>query len=341
MKKLFPVLFALPFILTSCQLIEKFQSKGETPTPAEAPAAAAKDAPADSNAEQPAPTPETQNPKDAAPANAPAPEAPDDPAKPNTEPAAADAENAPANADPDAQNAAPTEAAPVKERIVAIHEIFNHEFTKDGLQKAEKHVKLKVKHKKSSEWLDTDKWLEDNQLEKPELNRVEDGYAFAGKARNTPYEYQYNILMLSAPDGSVTQYDFSAFGKAENDVIFTLPFIHHAVVKDNILYVSIAHRTYSRMNPNTAFIVALDLEGNVLWRSKALVCNAQNFLIIDDTIICGYGFTDEPDFVYTLDRNTGAVIDKIPLRSGPDYFILSDGVIRLSTYNTDYTLSYK
>ncbi|MBQ9816668.1 MAG: hypothetical protein IJM59_04265 [Proteobacteria bacterium] len=331
MKKLFPVLFALPFILTSCHLLEKFQSEGETPTPAEAPAATAKDAPADTNAEQPAPTPETQNPKDAAPADAPAPEAPDAP----------DAENAPANADPDAQNAAPTEAAPIKERIVAIHEIFNHEFAKDGLQKAEKHAKLKVKHKKSSEWLDTDKWLEDNQFEKPELNRVEDGYAFEGKARSMPYEYQYNILMLGAPDGSVAQYDFSAFANAENDVVFTRPFIHYAVVKDDTLYVSIAHRTYSKMNPNTAFIIAMDLEGNVLWRSKTLVCNAQNFLIIDDTIICGYGFTDEPDFVYTLDRNTGAVIDKIPLRSGPDYFILSDGVIRLSTYNTDYTLSYK
>jgi hypothetical protein len=335
MKKLFPVLFALPFILTSCQLIEKFQSERETPTPAEAPAAAAKDAPADTNAEQPAQIAEAKNQNEAA-ADAPAPEAPDDPAEPEPDTAKADA--APAD---DVPNMPDTLQMPTPARKIVIPEDKKEPFFKEGQKKAAKHVKLKVKHKKTSEWLDTDKWFEDNQFEKPELNRVENGYTFEGQANSADLSYKYNILQLKTPDGSKNNYDFSAFAKSPEAPSFAQGFIHYAAIKNDILYVSIAHRTYSSSNPDTAFILAVDLEGNVLWRSKTLVCNAQNFLIIDDTIICGYGFSGEPDFIYTIDINTGEVVDKISLRSGPDYFILSDGVIRLSTYNTDYTLSYK
>ena len=327
MKKIIPVLFALPFILTSCHLLEKFQSEGENPTPAETPAAAEKYAPAEANAKQPAPTPETPKPKDTAAADAPAPEAPDAP----------DAENAPADAVP---NAPDTLEMPTPARKIVIPEDKTEPFFKEGQQKAAKHVKLKIKHKKTTEWLDTDKWLEDNQFDKPELNRVENGYTFEGQANSADLAYKYNILQVKTPDGTKNNYDFSAFAKSAEAPDFAQGFIHYAAIKNDILYVSIAHRTYSSSNPDTAFILAVDLEGNVLWRSKTLVCNAQNFLFIDDTIICGYGFSGEPDFIYTIDINTGEVVDKIPLRSGPDYFILSDGLIRLSTYNTDYTLSY-
>lgn len=52
-----------------------------------------------------------------------------------------------------------------------------------------------------------------------------------------------------------------------------------------------------------AYITALDkITGKVLWRTKPLISNAANFEIIEDTLIAGYGFTAEPDYLYLLDK---------------------------------------
>lgn len=223
------------------------------------------------------------------------------------------------------------------QRVIKISEPGTKPFIKEGQVKASKHIKLKVTHKKSSDWLDSGLWLSENNFTRPELNRTEDGYTFTGLLDKSEYSYDFRLMKVKEPSGRETIFDFTEFGTGGG----WQPFIQYAMIKDNILYVSLAHNTYADTNPDTAFILALDLDGNVLWRSKTLVCNANNFLIIDETIICGYGFTNEPDFVYTLDLHTGEVLDKIGIKSGPDFIIKQDNVIRMSTYNTDYTFSIK
>jgi hypothetical protein len=73
----------------------------------------------------------------------------------------------------------------------------------------------------------------------------------------------------------------------------------------------------------------------VLWRSRPLVANAASFIVVGDVLITGYGFTAEPDFLYLLNRRSGAVIQTIPLRSGPEYLALKKDVLLVRTYNTD------
>lgn len=64
--------------------------------------------------------------------------------------------------------------------------------------------------------------------------------------------------------------------------------------------------------------------------------NSKNFLVIDDVIHSGYGFTAEPDFLYQINRYTGKVLEKTLLKSAPGYLIKKDSILYVRTYNTDY-----
>lgn len=136
----------------------------------------------------------------------------------------------------------------------------------------------------------------------------------------------------------VGTYDFSNYLNTPtpgND--YTTLEIPYAQIYDGVLYAEIAHRTYSEDQPYTGFIVAVEVEtGKLLWRSEMLVANGRNFVVGEDSIICGYGFTAEDDYLYILSRYSGAVLDKQKLKTGPDYFIPVDDSIYVLTYDTAY-----
>ena len=71
------------------------------------------------------------------------------------------------------------------------------------------------------------------------------------------------------------------------------------------------------------------------------MANADNFAIIDDFIICGYGFTAEDDYLYILDKYTGKVLDRILLKTGPDYIYEIGDKLYVRTYNTNYVFDYE
>ena len=136
----------------------------------------------------------------------------------------------------------------------------------------------------------------------------------------------------------VGTYDFSNYlytptpGNA-----YTTLYIPYAAIYDGVLYTEIAHLTYSEDQPCTGFVVAVEVEtGKLLWRSEMLLANGRNFLVGEDTIICGYGFTAEDDYLYILSRHSGAVLEKRKLKTGPDYFIPVDDSLYVLTYDTVY-----
>lgn len=113
--------------------------------------------------------------------------------------------------------------------------------------------------------------------------------------------------------------------------------IRWARAEGNMLYVSLSHSTYSESEPNHAYIVAVDLtDMSVLWKTEPLVSNARNFEIIGNEIVCGYGFTAEDDFLYQIDRDTGRILEQIPLKTMADYIIRKDDQLFVRTYNTNY-----
>ena len=103
------------------------------------------------------------------------------------------------------------------------------------------------------------------------------------------------------------------------------------------MYVSISHNTYADYYPDNAYILCIDLDSQtLLWKSEALVSNADNFVIKDGTIFAGYGFTDEDDFVYMLNRYNGEILGKVKVKTGPDFLFERDNQLSVRCYDTNY-----
>lgn len=149
-------------------------------------------------------------------------------------------------------------------------------------------------------------------------------------------------LYLDPADRLPTQVlDFLAYmhgpEDVEEDLDFTFQQLRWAEVRDGVLYVSNAHRTYAESSGGlNAYITALDPETfEILWRSEPLVSNSENFVIVDDAIVTGYGFTDEDDFIIVLDRRTGEVVRRLEAPSAPQYFHVVGNNLFVRCYDTD------
>jgi hypothetical protein len=107
-----------------------------------------------------------------------------------------------------------------------------------------------------------------------------------------------------------------------------------------MLYVSNFHRTYARSSKGAnAYLTAIDLATHrIVWRSQPLVANANNFVVVGDTIVSGYGFTAEPDYLYVVNKHTGSILQRLPVKSGPEYLVRRDDRLFVRTYDTDYLL---
>ena len=199
-------------------------------------------------------------------------------------------------------------------------------------------LKLTKLTQEANQITDTDDWFEKNNLS---LN-VEDSGKYGLGIPSDENGGKCRIQVVDGEKGEVFELDFSDFEYAgdfkQSEKEFVRQQIRYAQVKDHILYLSIGHLTYAESSPHNAYVAAMDLaEKKMLWKSQPLVSNAANFVIKGDVLLCGYGFTAEPDYIYQLDLGSGKVIDKTAVKSKADYLILKDNILYVRTYNTDYT----
>lgn len=219
-------------------------------------------------------------------------------------------------------------------------------YLKDSSVKTQSKAPYKLKQTDKKSIVLADTWSDETGISLP-LNTWQYPYYQDGK-------YLYYIhredpklpyVTVSSLDGSYSygNYFFSNFlnppdtNMSSSFADVTDMDILYAEAEDGILYAELGHRTYASAQPHTAYIVAIDLETEeVLWRSKDQVASAYDILILGDTIVCGYGFTDEKDYIYILDRNTGDVLDSYPVDSAPDYLIHYDNTLYCVTYGSAY-----
>lgn len=199
-------------------------------------------------------------------------------------------------------------------------------------------LKLTKLTQEANQITDTDDWFEKNNLS---LN-VEDSGKYGLGIPSDENGGKCRIQVVDGEKGEVFELDFNDFEYAgdfkQSEKEFVRQQIRYAQVKDHILYLSIGHLTYAESSPHNAYVAAVDLaEKKLLWKSQPLVSNAANFVIKGDVLLCGYGFTAEPDYIYQLDLGSGKVIDKTAVKSKADYLILKDNILYVRTYNTDYT----
>ena len=112
---------------------------------------------------------------------------------------------------------------------------------------------------------------------------------------------------------------------------------NNARLENGIFYGASVMNGYAQ--PDSCFMFAYDLENEkLLWRSADQTYNSMNFLVKGDVIFCGYGFTAEDDYLYQLDKNTGEVIDRLPLKKMPDLMAVKDDRLYVHTYSYDYVI---
>ena len=112
------------------------------------------------------------------------------------------------------------------------------------------------------------------------------------------------------------------------------------LAENGILYVENAHQTYAKSSyDRNAYMSAIDPAGRrLLWRSPALVANAANFVLLNETIVSGYGFTAEPDYLYAIDRATGKVRGRLLLPSAPQTIARHGNIVSVVTYDHRLTI---
>jgi hypothetical protein len=159
-------------------------------------------------------------------------------------------------------------------------------------------------------------------------------------------EGRYLLAIDPATGRGLFSFDFSlyewprSFARPEKE--FVQMATTWAQVEGNILYVAHAHRTYAKSSDGfNAYISAIDVAANrIVWRSQPLVSNADNFVIKGDAVITGYGFTNEKDMLYVLNKADGRVVQQVPLKSGPSTLAMKDNVLHVRTYDTDYVFQF-
>ena len=115
---------------------------------------------------------------------------------------------------------------------------------------------------------------------------------------------------------------------------------NNACLKDGIFYGASVTNGYAQ--PDTCFMFAYDLEDNkLLWRSADQTYNSMNFILKDNVILCGYGFTSEDDYLYQLDLHTGEILSRLKLKKQPDLLVYQDNTLYVHTYSYNYTIEIK
>ncbi len=197
---------------------------------------------------------------------------------------------------------------------------------------------LKEAYQDKQDWIDPTIWSAEQGIELPDALPYSDGsYSYSrGEAD------QLGLYVQSMETGEIFYYDLSEFSAPPDNTGGTFGSaavmnVGYALVRDDMLYVSLYHPTYASAQPHNAFILAIEMStGTVMWKSEELVANSVNFVIEENAIICGYGFTKEDDFIYVLSLENGKTWDKYKINSKADYFIpLGDSLIVI-TYNTVY-----
>ena len=91
--------------------------------------------------------------------------------------------------------------------------------------------------------------------------------------------------------------------------------------EENILYFYAYSTNAKSSYGKNVYISAIDLKSfKVIWTTKPLSCNS-TFTLADNSIICGYGFSAESDYLFAFDKKTGARKQTLKLDKGPSYIV--------------------
>lgn len=148
-------------------------------------------------------------------------------------------------------------------------------------------------------------------------DRTDDGYVALFRNPLGADSYKFIAVTYNAKRKITGEYDLCSL--SENNYCEVQDIRWY----DGHLYFNMACPSYSsQINGRGSKLYSLDLKsGKIEWSSRYLTSN-DVFTVDDDFVYCGYGFTDEEDFIYLLDRKTGFTLTKCPIWTASEYLEL-------------------
>ena len=133
-----------------------------------------------------------------------------------------------------------------------------------------------------------------------------------------------HLIMLLDPSKEVKKvYNTRNITITPKDSLFQR--VEWAVVKDGVLYFSECAMTAPDKNSQGYYLVAVDINTDeTLWISKPRTVNSSNFLIIDNSIVCGVGGSGIPDYIYVLNRYTGVKTREYWIPTAASWFAIGE-----------------
>jgi len=133
-----------------------------------------------------------------------------------------------------------------------------------------------------------------------------------------------HLIMLLDPSKEVKRvYNIRNLSITPKDSLFES--VDWAVVKDSVLYFSVSTVTAPDKDSQGNYLVAVDINTDkTLWMSKPRIVNSSNFLIVDNSIICGLGGSGIPDYIYVLNRYTGVKTREYWVPTAASWFAIGE-----------------
>lgn len=158
--------------------------------------------------------------------------------------------------------------------------------------------------------------------EAPISESTQDGYLMLLHREINPFNHQYWCLLYDQSKSLIRTIDLCAEGGQSNCEITDIRYD-----KRQIFWNFSCITNASRLDNLCNQLFCYDLnEKKLLWKSPYLT-SRDVFTLDNQYIYSGYGFTDESDYIYLLDRQSGQILTQCPIESAPRYMELtSDGL---------------
>lgn len=219
-----------------------------------------------------------------------------------------------------------------------------------------KPVKLVEVSKKANQVIDAEDWFKNNRLERD--NSLSLGDPNAGVKRTLPEylpeSYENEPISYAVKMGNELIIYYGRFN-TEKDYIVSLD---QKSKKVNYIWDTNNYLEFDQSLPGSSWksgvsiaaiedgihylsyrssvLIAMDSKTRkILWQTDKNI-SACEPVFIGDVIVTGYGMTNEPDFLHILNKYTGQIVDKISLKTAPDYIRLKGDLLYVRTYDTDY-----
>jgi hypothetical protein len=166
---------------------------------------------------------------------------------------------------------------------------------------------------------------------------TDDGWLafYKGPLPDAPRNAAYRAVLYGPGGGERWELDLNRLLSAESHLE-----IQDIRYRDGQLYFNEACQSYAReAGGECSALVRVDAaSGAVVWRTHDLVSN-NIFLLHGPYVVAGYGFTNEPDALHLVSRDSGRTLDTLPLASAHSYLEFRDGKLYVLTYDGALTVT--